>query len=44
MKAVVYEAFSQPPRLMTVADPSVERHGVVIQVKGTGVCLSLIHI
>ena len=40
MKAVVYEAFSQPPRLMNIADPSPERHGVVIEVKGTGVCRS----
>ena len=40
MKAVVYEAFSKPPRLMNVADPSPERHGVVIQVLGTGVCRS----
>lgn len=40
MKAVVYEAFSQPPRLMNIADPSPERHGVVIKVKGTGVCRS----
>lgn len=36
MKAVVYEAFSQPPRLMNVEDPTPERHGVVIQVRGTG--------
>lgn len=40
MKAVVYEAFSQPPRIMTVDDPTPERHGVVVQVKGTGVCRS----
>ncbi len=40
MKAVVYEAFSQPPRLMTVEDPTPERHGVVVQVLGTGVCRS----
>ena len=40
MKAVVYEAFSQPPRLMNIADPSPERNGVVIEVKGTGVCRS----
>nr|BFE95817.1 hypothetical protein GCM10020185_63530 [Pseudomonas brassicacearum subsp. brassicacearum] len=40
MKAVVYEAFSQPPRLMTVEDPTAERHGVVVQVLGTGVCRS----
>lgn len=40
MKAVVYEAFSQPPRLMNVEDPTPERHGVVVQVRGTGVCRS----
>ncbi|WP_460096024.1 zinc-dependent alcohol dehydrogenase family protein [Pseudomonas sp. S3_C01] len=40
MKTVVYEAFSQPPRLMTVEDPTPEPHGVVVQVLGTGVCRS----
>lgn len=40
MKAVVYQAFNAAPRLMTVADPTPEAHGVVVQVLGTGVCRS----
>ncbi len=40
MKAVVYEAFSAPPRLMTVPDPTPEAHGVVLRVMATGVCRS----
>ncbi|RAU37212.1 zinc-dependent alcohol dehydrogenase family protein [Pseudomonas sp. RIT411] len=40
MKAVVYEAFSAPPRLCTVPDPTPEPHGVVLRVMATGVCRS----
>ena len=40
MKAVVYEAFSAPPKLQTVADPTPEAHGVVVKVMATGVCRS----
>ncbi|KTS75387.1 alcohol dehydrogenase [Pseudomonas oryzihabitans] len=40
MKAVVYEAFSTPPRLITVPDPTPEHHGVVLKVMATGVCRS----
>ena len=40
MKAIVYEAFSQAPKLMHVADPSPAPHGVVIKVMATGVCRS----
>ncbi|MDQ7914805.1 zinc-dependent alcohol dehydrogenase family protein [Pseudomonas sp. 102515] len=40
MQAVVYEAFSAPPRLTTVADPTPEPHGVVLKVMATGVCRS----
>ncbi|MGM3424407.1 alcohol dehydrogenase catalytic domain-containing protein [Pseudomonas benzopyrenica] len=40
MKAVVYEAFSAPPRLCTVPDPTPEPHGVVLKVMATGVCRS----
>ena len=40
MKAVVYEAFSAPPRLCTVPDPTPEPHGVVLKVIATGVCRS----
>ncbi|HCV75343.1 MAG TPA: alcohol dehydrogenase, partial [Pseudomonas sp.] len=35
MKAVVYEAFSTPPRLCTVPDPTPEAHGVVLRVMAT---------
>jgi alcohol dehydrogenase len=40
MKAVLYEAFSAPPAIAVVADPVVEAHGVVIEVRATGVCRS----
>ncbi len=40
MKAVVYEAFSTPPQIKTVADPTPEAHGVVVKVQATGVCRS----
>lgn len=40
MKAVVYEAFSAPPQIMTVPDPTPEAHGVVVKVMATGVCRS----
>jgi alcohol dehydrogenase len=40
MKAVVYEAFSAPPHLQRVPDPTPEPHGVVVKVMATGVCRS----
>lgn len=40
MKAVLYEAFSVRPQLVTVPDPTPEPHGVVVEVRATGVCLS----
>ena len=40
MKAVLYEAFCEPPKLVTVPDPVPERHGVVLKVEATGVCRS----
>ena len=40
MKAVVYEAFSAPPQLQRVADPTPETHGVVVKVMATGICRS----
>jgi alcohol dehydrogenase len=40
MKAAIYEAFRQPLSLQTLADPASPEHGVVIQVKATGLCRS----
>jgi alcohol dehydrogenase len=40
MKAVLYEAFSQAPKLVTLPDPAPDRNGVVIGVRATGVCRS----
>ncbi|MGR4069679.1 zinc-dependent alcohol dehydrogenase family protein [Billgrantia sp. C5P2] len=40
MKAVVYEAFSAPPQIRQVPDPTPEAHGVVVKVMATGVCRS----
>lgn len=40
MRAVVYEAFSAPPQLKQVPDPTPEPHGVVVKVMATGVCRS----
>lgn len=40
MKAVVYSAHGETPRLADVAAPVCERDGVVIAVRATGVCRS----
>lgn len=40
MKAVLYEAFGQPPILRDVADPTPKPDSVVIAVKATGLCRS----
>ncbi len=40
MKAVLYENFSQPPKLVTISDPSPNADGVVIRVEASGVCRS----
>lgn len=40
MKAVVYEAFSKPPQIQSVRDATPETHGVVVEIKATGVCRS----
>lgn len=40
MKAVVYEAFRAPPRLLNVPDPTPEDDGVVVKVMATGICRS----
>ncbi len=40
MKAVLFEKFQEPPKVVTVADPSPQPHGVVLKVAATGVCRS----
>jgi len=40
MKAVVYEQFSAPPRIMNVPDPAPAPEGVVVKVEATGLCRS----
>lgn len=40
MKAVLYEAFGGPLQMLSVADPALEPHGVIMQVKASGVCRS----
>ena len=40
MRAVVYRAFSGPPRVEQVPDPVPTDDGVVLRVKASGVCLS----
>ena len=40
MKAVLYDAFSAPPRIVDLPDPEPEPHGVVVAVRATGVCRS----
>lgn len=40
MKAVVYEQFSAPPRIMNVPDPEPSDEGVVVKVEATGLCRS----
>ena len=40
MKAVLYEAFSEPPRIANVVDPTPAARGVVVKVVATGVCRS----
>ena len=40
MKAVMYEAFGERPRVVTLPDPAPEPHGVVVKVEATGVCRS----
>ncbi len=38
MDAVLYEAFGAPLRVTTVADLGPEPHGVIVEVKASGVC------
>ncbi|MEO1193359.1 MAG: zinc-dependent alcohol dehydrogenase family protein [Pseudomonadota bacterium] len=40
MQAVLFEAFEEPPKLVTLDDPSPDKHGLVIKVEATGVCRS----
>ncbi|WOI58231.1 zinc-dependent alcohol dehydrogenase family protein [Palleronia sp. LCG004] len=40
MKAVLFENFREAPKLVTVADPVPEPHGVVVRVMATGICRS----
>ena len=40
MKAAFYERFSGPITIQNVPDPTPKSHGVVIRVRGTGICRS----
>jgi alcohol dehydrogenase len=40
MRAAVYEDFQSPLAIQNLADPVAEDHGVVIEVKATGLCRS----
>ena len=40
MKAVLYDAFAEPPRLVSVPDPTPAPDGVVLRVQATGLCRS----
>lgn len=40
MKAVMYTAFNERPKIVCVPEPSPESHGVVLKVEATGVCRS----
>ncbi|SEW40894.1 alcohol dehydrogenase [Cognatiyoonia koreensis] len=40
VKAVMFEAFGQAPKVTTLQDPSPSNHGVVVTVGATGVCRS----
>ncbi|EBA08391.1 zinc-dependent alcohol dehydrogenase family protein [Sagittula stellata] len=40
MKAVLFEKFREAPKVVTVSDPTPDRHGIVVKVEATGVCRS----
>lgn len=40
MKAVLFAQYGEMPTLQNVADPKLEKHGVVLKVMATGVCRS----
>ena len=40
MKAVLYEGFGGPLQVASVADPVLEPHSVIVQIKASGICRS----
>ena len=40
MKAVLFEKFQTPPKVVNVQEPSPDAHGVVLKAEATGVCRS----
>src|SRR5262245_62219603 len=40
VRAVLYEAFGEPPSVREVADPTPPDDGVVVRVEATGLCRS----
>lgn len=40
MKAVLYDAFAQPPRVVSLPDPDPRADGVVVRVAASGLCRS----
>ena len=40
MKAVLFEKFQTPPKVVNVEDPAPDAQGVVLKVEATGVCRS----
>ena len=40
MKAVLFEKFQTPPKVLNVEDPTPDAQGVVLKVEATGVCRS----
>jgi len=40
MRAAVYEEFGKPLNIQNVPDPVPSAHGVVVEVKATGLCRS----
>jgi alcohol dehydrogenase len=40
VRAVVYDAFGEMPRVATVSDPAAAEHGAVVRVQATGLCRS----
>jgi len=40
MKALVYESFGQAPKVTQVPDPETPEHGIILEVKASGICRS----